>query len=109
MDNPSPPDPSMTHKEPEVKDQPTAESSTSNLSVPELSVSENSSACSSDPGAEGTPLPSCFLRIHLSPIMFPRIHLFLMPLLLPHLWRVSTPSWLHGLRFCGSTSAPSVC
>lgn len=43
VDNPSPPDPSTTPEEPEVKDQPTAESSTSNLSVPELSVSENSS------------------------------------------------------------------
>ena len=55
VDNPSPPDPSTTHEEPEVKDQPTAESSTSNLSVPDLSISENSSACSSDPGAEGIP------------------------------------------------------
>ena len=39
-----------------------------------------------DPGAEGTPLPPWFLRIHPTPIMFPRIHLFLMPLLLLHLW-----------------------
>lgn len=88
MDNPSPPDPSTTPEEPEVKDQPTAESSTSNLSVPELSVSENSS----------TP-PPWFLRIHPSPIMFPRIHLFLMPLLLLHPWGASTPSRLHVLRF----------
>ena len=50
-----PPDPSTPREEPEVKNQPTAESYTSNLTVPELSVSENSSACSSDPGAEGTP------------------------------------------------------
>ena len=60
VENPSPPDPSTTPEEPEVKDQPTAESSTSNLSVPELSVSENSSACSSDPCAEGTPFPLGF-------------------------------------------------
>lgn len=62
VDSPSPLDHSMTRDEPEVQDQPTAESSTSNLSVPELSISENSSACLFHPGAEGTPPAPCFCK-----------------------------------------------
>ena len=72
----------------------------------ELSVSENSSACSSDPGAESTPTAPLVSENSSVSIMFPRIHLFLKPLLLLHLWHTYTPPPpppppppLHGLRF----------